>query len=58
MIPNQSNFDLVYSYCNKTHEEAADVTRRTIHDYLPQLFQPDLLCAGYEAADQVWKQLR
>jgi len=42
----------IYSYCNTTHENTSGKTKALVKQYLPELFQPTLLCAGYESADQ------
>jgi secreted trypsin-like serine protease len=40
------------SYCNATHEKTGEKIASLVKDYLPDLFQPNLLCAGYESAEQ------
>jgi len=42
----------IHSYCNETHEKTSGSTAALVKKYLPQLFQPTLLCAGYESANQ------
>ena len=42
----------VCSYCNTTHEKTSGKIAALVEQYLPELFQPTLLCAGYESADQ------
>ena len=41
---------MLTSYCNFTHENA--IIENVVQNYLPQLFQPILLCAGYETSEQ------
>jgi hypothetical protein len=45
-------FLLSYSYCNKTHETVSGAINKTVQKYLPELFQPTLLCAGFEISEQ------
>ncbi len=40
------------SYCNLTHENAIGEIKNVVQNFLPQLFQPILLCAGYETSEQ------
>ena len=42
----------IYSYCNETHHKTSGQTASLVKKFLPQLFQPTLLCAGYESANQ------
>ena len=39
------------SHCNETHEQSSGSIKSLVREFLPKLFQLDLLCAGYEAAD-------
>lgn len=41
---------IFWSYCNTTHERTSGKVKSLVDKYLPQLFQPNLLCAGYESA--------
>jgi len=45
-------FIFISSYCNTTHEKTSGKIAISVEKYLPQLFQPTLLCAGYESAEQ------
>ena len=40
-----------FSHCNRTHNTATGTINKGVSEFLPKLFQLDLLCAGYEAAD-------
>ena len=40
------------SFCNSTHEKAIGERKQKVQKYLPQLFLPNLLCAGYEASKE------
>ena len=40
------------SYCNETHANTVGENKDNFGTYLPQLFQPILLCAGYESSEQ------
>ena len=40
------------SYCNRTHSNAIGITKNLVERYLPDLFQPHLLCAGYPASSR------
>ena len=42
----------IFSYCNTTHEKTSGKIAVAVGKFLPQLFQPNLLCAGYESAEQ------
>jgi hypothetical protein len=44
-------FTYFHSYCNDTHESAGGTIRKTVENYLPELYQPHVLCAGNEAAE-------
>ena len=46
------SFFTFFSYCNTTHENVIGSTKRIVQIYLPELFQPNLLCAGYESSEQ------
>jgi hypothetical protein len=43
---------LFFSYCNETHENVFGSVKKRVETFLPQLFQPNLLCAGYESSEQ------
>ena len=43
---------LNYSYCNSTHYNTGGKVKVVVQSYLPELFQPNILCAGYESAEQ------
>jgi secreted trypsin-like serine protease len=43
---------LFFSYCNATHEKTSGKVASSVEQYLPELFKPNLLCAGYESAEQ------
>ncbi len=42
----------MHSYCNSTHEKTVGKVAALVGQYLPELFQPSLICAGYESAEQ------
>ncbi len=43
----------MFSYCNKTHTNITNPdTKNIVQNYLPELFQPNLLCAGYDSSEQ------
>ena len=46
------NFFIPSSHCNKTHINVAEDIKKIVQSYLPELFQPNLLCAGYESSGQ------
>ena len=46
----QKFWALPFSYCNTTHEKTSGSIASLVQRYLPQLFQPNLLCAGYESS--------
>ena len=41
-----------FSYCNETYDNAVGVNKQNVDTYLPQLFQTNLLCAGYESSEK------
>ena len=40
------------SYCNTSHISTSGSTKLLVDKYLPELFQPHLLCAGYEVSSR------
>ncbi len=36
------------SFCNSSYEAVAGKEMKIVQSFLPQLFQPHLLCAGYQ----------
>ncbi len=40
------------SFCNKSHINTVGKTQETVKKYLPELFQPHLLCAGYQVSSR------
>ena len=49
---NTLGLSFLSSHCNETHENVYGEIKRYVEIYLPQLFQPYLLCAGYESSEQ------
>ena len=53
---SQINFVIMafnfFSHCNITHASTSGAIKNLVNDYLPDLFQPSILCAGYESAEQ------
>ena len=46
-------FFFTSSYCNETHRNnVVGEAKQKVEKYLPQLFQPNLLCAGYQSSEQ------
>jgi secreted trypsin-like serine protease len=43
---------LIVSFCNSSYITTIGGTRDTVDRYLPDLFQPYLLCAGYQASSR------
>jgi len=43
---------LIFSYCNETHRNAIGEAKQSVQNYLPELFLPNLLCAGYATSEQ------
>ncbi len=43
---------LIFSFCNTTHLNVEENTKKIVKSYLPELFQPNLFCAGYDSNDQ------
>ena len=41
-----------YGYCNETHASVGQLMQRTVKVYLPELFQPYIMCAGNQATNQ------
>ena len=45
------NYRFSFSHCNTTHEKTSGQIAVLVQNFLPELFQPYLLCAGYESAE-------
>jgi secreted trypsin-like serine protease len=40
------------SFCNSSYKSTIGGTKETVEKYLPELFQPYLLCAGYQSSSR------
>ncbi len=45
-------FLLIISFCNSSYINTNGRTKEAVESYLPVLFQPYLLCAGYQASSR------
>jgi secreted trypsin-like serine protease len=43
---------LIIRFCNKSYINSVGMTKHLVEKYLPELFQPHLLCAGYQASSR------
>jgi secreted trypsin-like serine protease len=44
--------NICFSHCNKSHDYTVGMTKKVVEMFLPELFQPHLLCAGYSASSR------